>query len=96
MDNTVRWKRELQLMIQLVENNVRDLIIIVCKKNKIKKKITKIYLFAQFPNKIRNHPVVFTKIRQHFLPLIIGLVENINKQKNITASVCLTVFLHLT
>lgn len=80
-------------MIQLVENNVRDLIIIVCKK---KKKITKIYLFAQFPNKIRNHPVVFTKIRQHFLPLIIGLVENINKQKNITASVCLTVFLHLT
>lgn len=74
MDKTVRWKRELQLMIQLVENNVRDLIIIVCKK-----KITKIYLFAQFPNKIRNHPVVFAKIRQHFLPLIIGLVEN--KQK---------------
>lgn len=37
------------------------------------KTLTKINLFTQFPDKIRNDPVVFTKIRQHVLPLLIGL-----------------------
>lgn len=35
--------------------------------------LTKIDLFAEFPNKVRNDPVVFTKIRQHVLPLLISL-----------------------
>lgn len=38
-----------------------------------KNQLTKINLFTQFPNKIRDDPVILTKIRQHVLPFFISL-----------------------